>query len=617
MCGIAGIVQRPGVTADAAQVRAMTDAIRRRGPDAEGLFVRENVALGHRRLTIIDTSQAANQPMFNEDGSVVTVYNGEIYNFADLRAQLEARGHAFRTRSDTEVLVHGWEEWGALLVDRLRGMFALAIHDIDKRQLFLARDRLGKKPLYYAATPDRILFGSEIKAIRAAMPELGALDTVALAQYATYGNSIGERTAFTGVRKLPPAHRMLVDVADASLAFSVERYWDVTFEPDHGPTEAEWLERLDHALSESVRLRLISDVPLGAFLSGGIDSSLVAAYMTRHASRVETFTIGFREASHDESRYAGDVARVLGTDHHMDVVEPDALGVLPDLVDAYDEPFADSSAIPTYYLCRAARRSVTVALSGDGGDEIHAGYNRYTKGRLLQAAGRTATVVGRRLAERAADLVPAGLKGKLMLERLPLSPYGLYNSAMGCTDDHLALLRPEVRSSLPEAPDAELEAAFARATPGVTAMQYADVHAYLPDDILVKVDRASMWHSLEVRCPLLDHEFVELSARIPLELKLRGLRGKLLLRRLLERYVPRELIERPKMGFGVPVGRWFKRELTASLEEMLADTRSPMWQYFDRQVAERYVRHHGRRFHDLETSLWRLFYFHAWSRRHL
>jgi len=588
----------------------MAEAIRRRGPDATGVFVRGSVALGHRRLSIIDTSETANQPMANEDDSVIVVFNGEIYNFGDLRPELERRGHRFRTRSDTEVLVHGWEEYGPALLDRLRGMFAFAIYDHRRQQLFLARDRLGKKPLHYAATTDGFLFGSEIKAIRAAQPDLGAIDPVALAQYAAYGNSLGARTIFAGVRKLPPGHRLLLDVAKGPTAFTIDRYWDVRFEPEHGVAEEEWLERIDAVLSESVRLRLISDVPLGAFLSGGIDSSLVAAYMTRHSSHVKTFTIGFRERSHDESGYASQVARVLGTEHQVDYVEPDALAVLPELVDVYDEPFADSSAIPTYYLCRAARQHVTVALSGDGGDELHVGYPRYLRSLLIEDIGRAATSVGRRWAARAVELMPHGIKNRAVVERLALTGFELYDHVMGATAAHLALLHPDVRT-----PDASAEMAddYAVYEDRVLAMQATDVHNYLPEDILVKVDRAAMWHSLEVRCPLLDHELVELSARIPPELK----RRKHLLRALLHRRVPRELVERPKMGFGVPVGAWFKRELAPLLDEMVADADSPMWSYFDRTVAVEYLQRHRRRLHDLESSLWRLLFFYAWTRRNL
>ena len=592
----------------------MTEARRRRGPDAQGLFVKDNVALGHRRLTIIDTSEAANQPMANEDGRVITVFNGEIYNFAALRAELERRGHAFRTRSDTEVLVHGWEEYGPALVQRLRGMFAFAILDLGTRRLFLARDRLGKKPLYYAVTDEAFLFGSELKAIREALPDPGPLDRVALVQYATYGNTLGERTIFERIRRLPPAHHLVLDVAAAPAAPRIERYWQLRLEPDRAPTEEEWLERVDASLSEAVRLRLISDVPLGAFLSGGIDSSLVVAYMRRHASTVETFTIGFQAASHDESGYAAEVARALGTEHHMERVTPDALAILPDLVEAYDEPFADASAIPTYYLCRMTRRHVTVALSGDGGDELHAGYNRYLKAPYLEAAATLVTSVGRRLAGRAARVAPVGLKGRLLLERLPLSGFPLYNDLMGFTGMHLALLRSEVRAGLPAGPETSMASAFARASERVPAMQDADLHHYLPDDILVKVDRASMWHSLEVRCPLLDQEFVELSARIPAALKIRGLTGKRLLRKLLYRHLPRALVDRPKMGFGAPLGAWLKAELSPALDEMLADRRSPMWDWFDPRVAADYARLHRRRLHDLESALWRLLFFHAWIR---
>lgn len=615
MCGIAGMVTRPGEPVDEPVLRKMTDVIHRRGPDADGLYATENVGLGHRRLSIIDTSSGANHPLFNEDGTVGVVFNGEIYNFQSLVAELTARGHHFRTHSDTEVIVHAWEEYGPASVERFRGMFAFALYDSRRGQLFLARDRMGKKPLYYTSTPDRFAYGSEIKALLRVPGLDRTLDLAALGEYATYGNSLGERTIFRHVRKLLPGHSLLLDTKAPGLTPEIRCYWRMKFEPDHGPSEAEWLERLDALLSESVRLRLISDVPLGAFLSGGIDSSLVVAYMTKHStSRVKTFTIGFKEATHDESRHAEAVARHLGTDHHVEYVRPDALEVLPDLVEAYDEPFVDPSALPTYYLSKMTRRQVTVALSGDGGDELFCGYGRYPLAYATDRLGALITPVGRTVARWGAGLMPWGSRPRSVLEKLSLRGFDLYNHVMGHSGDNLSLLRPEVRQLLPNAAGEKMARDFNR-FPELSLRekyQYLDIMNYLPDDILVKVDRAAMYHSLEVRCPILDHEVVEMSARIPLRLKLSGLSGKKLLKKLAYKYVPREVLDRPKMGFGVPLAAWFRGELVGVLRDMVADTASPMWNYFDRDAAARRVQEHQARRADLSLTLWRLLFFHRW-----
>jgi asparagine synthase (glutamine-hydrolysing) len=373
MCGITGLVLPAGERADPEVVRRLADAVAHRGPDSSGAWVDGNVGLGHRRLSIIDTSSAADQPLGNEDGSVVVTFNGEIYNFQQLVPELEARGHRFVTRSDTEVLVHGWEEWGEGLLDRLRGMFALALFDRRRRLLLLARDRIGKKPLYWAQTPRGLVFGSEIKAVLA-WDEAGGgvgreLDLAALGEAMVYGSVAEPRTAYAAVRALPPGSLMLVDAAAARPQPEIRRWWRFEPRPEPGLDIEEWLDAVDAELREAVRLRMIADVPLGAFLSGGIDSSLVVAHMARLApGRVETFAIGFDEPGWDESGHAAEVARHLGTEHRMERVTPDAAAVLPELVECYDEPFADPSAIPTWYVSRMTRKHVTVALSGDGGD---------------------------------------------------------------------------------------------------------------------------------------------------------------------------------------------------------------------------------------------------------
>jgi asparagine synthase (glutamine-hydrolysing) len=615
MCGIAGTVSRDGSPVDQGRLQKMTDAIRHRGPDADGIFTAVNVGLGQRRLKIINPSDDSNPPLFNEDGSVAVVYNGEIYNYQELTRELTGRGHVFKTRSDTEVLAHAWEEYGTDCPKKLRGMFAFAVYDARKQTLFLARDRLGKKPLFYSSTVDSFAFGSEIKVLLLA-PGVGTeLDLAAVGEYGTYGNSLGERTVYRDIRKLLPGHSMLVDLRSPELRSEVKPYWQLKFDPDLETGEEEWIERLDQKLSEAVKVRLISDVPLGAFLSGGIDSSLITAYMVRHSpDKVRTFTIGFSQSSHDESRFAEPIAERLGTDHHTEILTPQALGILPRLVEAYDEPFGDLSAVPTYYLCQMTRRHVTVALSGDGGDESFLGYNRYPGARALDRVGRLITPLGRRAAGWISRRLPDGFPAQRSLARVAKQGFGLYDHVMGCSPERLALLQEDVRRAFEPADKKKMAGDYARlGNLGlVERYQYTDLMNYLPDDILVKVDRASMHNSLEVRCPMLDQEVIEFSTRMPAKLKLSGWAGKKIIRRLLSKYLPARLFKRPKRGFGVPFSAWFKGEWRPAAEEMIADTSSPMWKYFDRRAVAARMRQQSLPGLQVAENWWRLLFFYRW-----
>jgi asparagine synthase (glutamine-hydrolysing) len=623
MCGIAGLVLGPGESPPETLVAAMTATLAHRGPDAQGVLVRENVGLGQRRLSVIDLSRAADQPMGNEDGTVQVIVNGEIYNFQALRRELEGRGHRFKTdHSDTEVVAHGWEEWGHGVVDRLRGMFALVVADFRRRRLFLARDRLGKKPFYYRAGPESFAFGSEIKALRA-LPGLSLdLDLHALGEYVAYGNTGGERSIYREVRRLPPGCWLELELDRPGLAFEVQRYW--RFEP--APTgarvrqrpEAEVLDELEEVISEAVRLRLIADVPLGAFLSGGIDSSLVVALMRRHATgAIKTFAIGFEEAAWDESRHAQAVAEHLETEHTTEIVRPDAVADLPELVATYDEPFGDPSAIPTYHLCRLTRQHVTVALSGDGGDELFFGYDRYRASERLAQLAALATPLGRALAGRLARLFPPGAYLRRALGRGALAGFDLYHHALGFSAEHLALVGPAVRAALGASADQKAAEDFAR-FPGLAFLdrcRAVDLESYLPDQVLVKVDRASMRHALEVRCPLLDHEVAGLAAGLAGWQQIDGREQKRLLRQLAYRHVPRALLDRPKMGFGVPLSRWLRGELRPRLEALLANERHPAWAFYDRPTARRYFEVHCAGRGDLQYPLWRLLFFATWAER--
>ncbi len=620
MCGILGMVLPAGEAIDAALLGVLTDTMSHRGPDAADRLVHANVGLGHRRLSIIDTSAAGNQPMTNEDGSVAVVFNGAIYNFHELRRDLLARGHTFRSRSDTEVLVHGWEEYGPPLVTMLRGMFGLAIYDRQARRMLLARDRIGKKPLHWVRTAHGFAFASEIKALLGFPGVSRELDPRAVGEYMAYSYIAGERTIFRQIRRLPPGCTMTVATDAAVPEPRVERYWRLEPRPDESLAVGPWLEELDHTLKEAVRLRLESDVPLGAFLSGGIDSSLITAYMSQlDPGNVSTFCIGFNEEDWDESPHAAAVAEHLGTEHHTDTVSPDAVAVLPRLVEAYDEPFADPSAIPTYYVCQLMRGHVTVALSGDGGDELFLGYRRYAQTLALHQLGLLITPLGRLAARSASRALPTGSYLGRAMSRVSLRGFDLYHHALGFSEVFLSLLTPEGLDALGLPADQKAAADFHR-VPGLSLLQrcqYMDIHHSLPDQMLVKVDRAAMCHSLEVRSPLLDQEVVELAARMPAEAQISRREQKLLLRRLAYRHVPRRLLDRPKRGFDVPLGRWFRGELAPLAREMLADAGSPMWSCFDRAEAQRRFDDHLARRSDSEKVLWRLLFFHAWADRFL
>lgn len=615
MCGIAGIVVAAGATVEAPVLRRMTDSLRHRGPDADGVHVEGNVGLGHRRLTVIDTSSAADQPFWSASRDVVVVFNGEIYNFRRLRRQLEGRGHTFRTQGDTEVLVEAWDAFGPGMLEHLRGMFALALFDRRSGQLFLARDRLGQKPLFYCASPDRLLFGSEMKALLTVPGFDRTIAPQTVRDYIAYGCSTVHRTIFAAVHKLPPGHCLHLDTRAKELVPRIERYWEPPTERDPDTRADAWLEELEATLAEAVELRMISDVPLGAFLSGGIDSSLIVAYMQRFApERVKTFAIGFRDPAFDESQYARSVADHLGTEHHLEIVEPDAIEVLPELVKAYDEPFADSSAIPTWYLSRMTRQHVTVSLSGDGGDELFYGYEHHRQCLILDRAARLGTPLGRWAARHLAATLPVGSFFQRALERVSHVGFDLYHHALGYGSEYLNLLRPELRRDLPDPATSPAAVAFHRGDDRELLQRYQsmDLHTYLPDDILVKVDRASMDHALEVRCPFLDHRVVELATRIPPKLQM-GLRSqKLLLRRLAYQHVPRPLLDRSKRGFGAPLPGWFRRELRPVFEEVLDHTDSPLWEFFDPAVARRRFDDHLALRANHQLALWRLLFFHRW-----
>jgi len=619
MCGIAGIADVAGRVADEALLRAMTSVQAHRGPDGEAVVCRGPVGLGHRRLAIIDLN-TGDQPMANEDGSIWIVFNGEIYNFHELRRELEARGARFRTVSDTEVILKAYEADGPACVERLRGMFAFAILDERRRRLLLARDRAGIKPLVYAWDGRRLLFGSEIKAILQDPHVDRDLDQEALGDYLTYHYVPAPRTIFRAVRKLPPASTLLLPLDGGEPV--VSEYWRLRFAPDPHVTESEWIERLRTHLADAVRSHMVSDVPIGAFLSGGVDSSTVVALMAQaSAAPIRTFSIGFDEADFDELRFARQVATRYGTDHYELVVKPSALEILPKLAWHFDEPFADSSAIPTYYVAKITREHVTVALSGDGGDENFAGYRRYARAvGLHERLDRGAAALLRRLFRAAASALPVGAPGQAYAGLLGAGPIDRYRRLVAyqrretlrrlLSDDLAALAR-----SAASADTFARLVARSGAPDYLTALQYIDVHTYLPGDILTKVDLTSMAVSLESRVPLLDHKLMEFVATIPSSLKLRNGTGKYLLKRAMATSLPVEILTRRKMGFGVPLAAWFRGELRDMTRDVLLSPAARQRGLFRIAEVETLLRTHDAGRRDCSARLWALVCFELWMRQ--
>lgn len=619
MCGIAGkFCFDPNRPIAVERLHAMTAVIAHRGPDADGFYTGAGIGLGHRRLSIIDLS-TGDQPLGNEDGTVRVIFNGEIYNFADIRAELERSGHRFRTRSDTEVIVHGYEQWGDAIVHRLRGMFAIALWDERQRRLLLVRDRLGIKPVYYAVTSAGVTFGSEIKAVLEDPDVPRDWSPEALHAYLALQYVPSPQTIHAAIAKLPPGHLLIAENG----RIVIRRYWDLTFTGEGDPArEDDYLEGLDRLVAESVRLRLLSDVPLGAFLSGGIDSSLVVSAMTAtSASRVVTTSVGFAEHAFDELAHARTVASHLGTEAHEKVVRPDVSDLLPKLAWHLDEPFADSSAVPTYYVSAAAREHVTVALSGDGGDELWAGYARHNVERWEAAARRWLGAAGARVAGRVARALPLGFKGVRSLRHLALAPSDAYarKHAYGLFDDaRIPIYSPDfARATAAADPFAGFRAAYA-ACPSRDPLDralYVDVKTYLVDDILTKVDKMSMAVSLEARVPLLDHRLVEFAATVPSSLKLKNGRSKYLLRKLLARRIPRSIVERPKHGFEAPVAGWLRGPLAPMVDAMLLDGRMRQRGVLDHRTVVRLWREHRDGIRDHRHRLWSLLMLELWFRQ--
>lgn len=625
MCGIAGFVdywdRRGGEPFERGRLlKGMCDVIRHRGPDDDGFLLQDGVALGMRRLSIIDLAGGA-QPISGEDGSVTIVFNGEIYNFQELRPELEKRGHTFKTHSDTETIVHAYEEYGPECVTHLRGMFALAIWDDKTRELYIARDRVGKKPLYYTVTPGQTLvFGSEIKSILEHPDVQREINLEALDAYLTLGYVPDPLSIFRDIHKLPPGHYLTF----SNGRVRVQQYWDFNFEPSESRKPEDYLDELRELLNESVRLRLISEVPLGAFLSGGVDSSTVVALMAKHMNQpVKTFSIGFHEDSYNELKYARLTAKKLGTDHHEFFVTPQICDVIDELVWHFDEPFADPSAIPTYMVSKLARDHVTVALSGDGGDELFAGYTHYVVQESRRAFSALPKALRAGVMRPLSYRLPHGAWGRNYLHNISLDPIDRYLDSLsyftGLT--RKTLYTPDFQRALGRTDGVARSfreyASHVKTNEPLDQLLYIDGKTYLPGDILTKVDRMSMATSLEVRVPLLDHKLIDFVTKVPAPLKLAGTETKQLLKRVARDLIPAEILDRPKQGFGIPLEQWINRQLRDQIRETLSEPRTRQRGYVNSDYVDLILDEHHKNRRDHSFPLWALLILELWHRRYI
>jgi asparagine synthase (glutamine-hydrolysing) len=586
-----------------------------RGPDSQGKWIKDSIALAHTRLAIIDLSKNGHQPMCNEDGTVWIVYNGEVYNFPDLREELQSKGHHFRSQTDTEVIVHLYEEEGIQCLSKLRGMFAFAIWDENKRKLFLARDRFGQKPLYYYIDDEKLLFASEIKSILASRLVERSPDYQALYQYLCLGYVPHPNTGFRGIKKLPPGHYLVVKGPRVVL----KPYWSLQVEisENEATNETEVTQKLLDLLTESTQMRLVSDVPVGVLLSGGVDSNAVAVMMSRYSDQIKTFTVGFEDELYDERKEARFIAEKLGTDHHEMIVKPDIREVLPNLVRAYDEPFADPSTIPSYYVAQMASQHVKVVLNGDGGDESFAGYGKYVQGMLAgNLQGIPASIGG--FFSRMLDQKRAG-KAKSLSEVLALSG-GSPASAFAQLGLVIplpyvaSLINPNFKDMMGTGnPLAHLLRCYEKHYNGdaVNTMLAVDRETYLPDDLLFKIDIATMSHGLEARSPFLDHHLVKYVAGLPGNLKLRGFKKKYILKEALKDILPPQVLKRKKSGFDVPIGRWLRNELKEDLRDVLLDN-GLIADIFERIKLEKMFEDHLRDHKDWGRFFWMILMLHLW-----
>ncbi|MGH7232660.1 MAG: asparagine synthase (glutamine-hydrolyzing) [Nitrospiraceae bacterium] len=621
MCGITGkFAFSQGKTVSRPLLERMCRSLSHRGPDDEGYYIKGPIGLGHRRLSIIDIA-SGHQPISNEDQTVWVVFNGEIYNYVELRQGLIDRGHRFETSTDTEVIVHLYEEMGEDFVTPLRGMFAIALWDERAHTLLLARDRVGKKPLFYTISPGQgLIFGSEIKAILQDPEVQRDLNPEALDSYLSLLYVPAPLTMFRGIQKLPAGHLLICNEDKVK----VKEYWDLVYTPDPLENETECLQQLHAILKEAVRIRLRSDVPLGAFLSGGVDSSVVVSLMAEQLDRpVLTCSVGFYEQAHNELPYARAVAKRFHSDHREHVIEPVLKDLIPQLVRFFDEPFADSSAIPTYYVSQMARQHVTVALSGDGGDEVFAGYSRHYLQKLEHRLARILGAAGTTMLSQLAGFLPA-MKGKNTLRKLGMSPDSAcawkHCGFLFADEDKHKLYDDDLGAACRHFDPAERFRSFynrCSASDPLDKALYVDIKTYLTDDILVKVDRMSMAHALEVRAPLLDHKFLEFTTTLPASMKLKGSQTKVLLRRLIEGSIPPEVRDRKKHGFTMPLAEWLREPLREIVEDVMFSQRALERGLFNPQYIRSIWNGHLSGKQDYSHHIWMLLMFELWHREYL
>jgi asparagine synthase (glutamine-hydrolysing) len=619
MCGISGFLYFDDKPIDQQTATRMSDVQKHRGPDESGVHIGRRIALAHRRLSIIDLS-TGKQPLSNENETVWISFNGEIYNFEDLNRLLVSR-HRFRTRSDTETIVHLYEQYPEEFVSMLRGMFAFALWDETQRTLILARDRVGKKPLYYYLDDEKLVFASEIKSILCHDSLKLEIDEQAISDYVSLGYIPAPKSIYRRIRKIRPGHFLKVTGSEVKETC----YWDLHFQSEDTLDESQWIAKFMEEFEEAIRIRFMSEVPLGAFLSGGLDSSAVVAMMSRIMNQpVRTATIGFSEAAFDESQYAREVAKHLNTDHYERTVTPGRIETIEKLVWHYDEPFSDSSALPTYYVSKVARERVTVALSGDGGDENFAGYRRYRMDlmenrarRYLPSAFRKAVFGPLGLIYPKMDWAPRFLRARSTFQSLSRDPVDGYFESMSVfrRDDKMHILSPDLRIQLK---GYETQSVFrshydrADTNDALSRIQYLDIKTYLVDDILTKVDRASMAVSLEVRCPLLDHKVMELLARIPSSMKLHNGTGKYLFKKAMEPYLPNETIYRTKMGFIVPLAEWFRGGIREYARAFIVDREDP---FLSSAFVNKIWDQHQSGIRDRSSQLWNILMLRLWLNR--
>lgn len=619
MCGINGIIYLDrGRKVIPAVLNIMSDTIQHRGPDDEGFYIRENVGMGFRRLSIIDL-KTGHQPLPNGDGTIQIVFNGEIYNYLENRKALQTKGYVFKTETDTEVIIHLYEEYGTECLRHLRGMFSFAIWDNNKQQLFCARDRFGIKPFYYYKDNEKFVFGSEIKTILNAEGIDKTLSFDALDSYFAFGYITSDLSIYKNITKLQPGHYLVLSLK-SKVSFQITKYWEIQFEPDYSRSEVQWAEEIQDCLSQTVKMHMISDVPLGAFLSGGIDSSSVVAMMARNTNqRINTFSIGFKEQKFNELQYAREVAKKYNCSHHEQIVEPESISLLPKLVSFYDEPFADSSAIPTYYVSKFAREYVTVALSGDGGDELFAGYDIYNYLQRIYRYNVPLLGMNKLVWGAIHRAIPDKIAGKgltyfLSKKRDMLGAYLCYWTR----EERNKLLlgdHPVINYSKTSELFKKAILDQSKSTDFITRLQHLDMRTYLVDDILTKVDRASMMNSLEVRVPLLDHVFAELSFRIPDVLKLKGNKQKYIFKKAVAPFLTENIMKHKKQGFSVPVSAWFKDDLKTYVHDILLSEGSLIFNYLDNRYVKKIVISNQNGMRDFSSKIWSLLFFEEWLKQ--